>query len=349
MKIIIPEFIPTAIIQWNKNEDYYNNIPLTPTGWVNVKVDMEIVKRVRRYSSGIGDTIIASHDAFNAKLEVFQTMSSLKRSYSEKSKLNRNDIQAEMSVIILLHYINEIKDFFHPSSSGFLFESFLAGLIPDSRIKDDNTSADLISGTGIDQKRYQIKFLDSNTHYVDVVKDLLKDDNGLIYESQYLEYYIIGLKYSDKIEIYIVDGVGLYDNDSVLTPGAPRKKSKSKNKSPELVANEIWLESDPVRRFNMSSIKSNKNIVKHYTIELNDIDGRINNIGTNIKKSMDSLYREISVFQYNIETLITGKKQDGASLKSNTEFDRYYTKSQKNLENIGLKLTDLVSGIKSKK
>lgn len=38
------------------------------------------------------------------------------------------------------------EDFFTPSSAGFLFESFLAGLIPDARINDDNTEADLKSG-----------------------------------------------------------------------------------------------------------------------------------------------------------------------------------------------------------
>jgi hypothetical protein len=31
-------------------------LPIIPTGWVNVKIDMEVIKRVRRYSSSLGNT-----------------------------------------------------------------------------------------------------------------------------------------------------------------------------------------------------------------------------------------------------------------------------------------------------
>lgn len=207
---------------WNKGNDYFDDIPLVPTGWVNVKVDMEIVKRVRRYASGIGENAkYSNHKTFNEKLKEFQRMSSIRR--KDTSSLNRSKIQAEMSVIILLHYINEIKDFFHPSSSGFLFESFLAGLIPEARVKDDNTSADLISLN----ERYQIKFLDSNATYVEVVKDIKKVNNR-IESSEYLEYYVIGLKYSDKIEIYIIDGRKLTDNSPLLTKGITKKIKTTK-------------------------------------------------------------------------------------------------------------------------
>jgi hypothetical protein len=59
----------------------------------------------------------------------------------EKRKRSRVTIQKEMSVIILLHYINEIKDYFTPSASGFLFESFLGGLIKNSKVVEDNSKS----------------------------------------------------------------------------------------------------------------------------------------------------------------------------------------------------------------
>jgi hypothetical protein len=58
-----------------------------------------------------------------------------------------------MAVIMLLHYLNEIKDFFNPSAAGFLFESFIAGLIPKSFVADDNGIADIVA----EGRKYQIK------------------------------------------------------------------------------------------------------------------------------------------------------------------------------------------------
>jgi len=93
--------------------DYYSLVPITPTGWVNVKIDMEIVKRVRRYAKSLG-TNTKGHQSFLDKLAEFERMSTQKRSEQYISKLKRGTIQKEMSCILLLHHINEVKDFFNP-------------------------------------------------------------------------------------------------------------------------------------------------------------------------------------------------------------------------------------------
>ena len=55
----------------NPEFDYYSIIPIMPTGWINVKVDMEIVKRVKRYAKTLG-TNNRGHESFLSKLSEFE-------------------------------------------------------------------------------------------------------------------------------------------------------------------------------------------------------------------------------------------------------------------------------------
>ena len=63
--------------------DYYSIIPIAPTGWVNIKVDLEVVKRVRRYARTLG-TNTKGHQSFLDKLEEFQKFS--KERYSNNQE-----------------------------------------------------------------------------------------------------------------------------------------------------------------------------------------------------------------------------------------------------------------------
>ena len=295
--------------------DYYKLVPITPTGWVNVKIDMEIVKRVKRYAKSLG-TNTKGHQSFLDKLSEFEKFSSQKREEKYISRLKRGTIQKEMSCILLLHYINEVKDFFNPSQSGFLFESFIAGLIPDSRIKEDNSPVDIKTS----HDRYQLKLVDWKTDYIEITMD-----NDLA-RSRYLEYYMIALKYIDRIELLIVDGVELerrIDNRTIgdlITPG---------------------------KRFKVKSLSSLSDdaILKKFVIELTDIEGRIKNLGENLKKNLDELYLELSKFQYNVETIITGVNEKGVMIKNQSEFDVYHLLADKNIENLAKHLTNLVADI----
>ncbi len=300
--------------------DYYSIIPIMPTGWINVKVDMEIVKRVKRYAKTLG-TNNRGHESFLSKLSEFERLSTQTRSQQYISRLKRNTIQKEMSAILLLHYINEIKDFFNPSQGGFLFESFVAGLIPDSRVKEDNAPVDIRTST----ERYQLKFVDSKAGYVDVTKDV---EPG---RSAWLEHYMIALKYVDRIDLYIIDGRVLEQryNDGTLgnliTPGGAKSGPK----------------------FSMSKVMvvTDTNLVKKFTIELTDIDGRIKNLGESLKLSLKELYDELSKFQFNVETIITGVNEKGKIIRDQLEFDVYHLSAEKNISNLANHLKRLVSDI----
>lgn len=294
--------------------DYYSLIPKIATGWVNVKIDMEIVKRVRRYarSLGMGNR---GHESFVEKLREFQRLSNLsERPEGDIKKLKRNAIQKEMAAILLLHHLNEIKDFFNPSSGGFLFESFIAGLIPDSRIKEDNSPVDIITSHG----RYQCKLVDQKEGYVDVTKDLIAPI--------YLEWYLIARKFVDRIELLVIDGDQLAQKIEDGSVG-------------DIITN--------AGRFSIKKIDSSVDgdFISKFKIDLTNIDGRIANLGESLKSYLDDLYEQLSEFQYNLETLITGVDQKGKLVRRQNEFDIYYNLATNNITNLKKRLDMLVEEI----
>lgn len=310
--------------------DYYSIIPIAPTGWVNIKVDLEVVKRVRRYARTLG-TNTKGHQSFLDKLEEFQKFSSLKRDESYIRRLKRGRIQKEMSCILLLRYIDEIKDFFNPSQSGFLLESFISGLIPNARTKEDNSPVDIKTPTD----RYQLKFVDFKAEYIDIVRDL---DGSL------LDYYILAIKYVDKIEILVVSGQEMTRRIEAETPmrfvTAGLKKVKPGEPVP--VVREVGTQ-----RFSMKYLTpiTDESILNRFTIDLTNIEGRISNLGESLKENLDKLYSELSDFQYNVETITTGITQDGKVIKDQSEFDVFHLKAERNITNIGVSLKDLVADI----
>jgi hypothetical protein len=275
--------------------DYSELVPIVPTGWVNVKIDMEVLKRVKRYSSSLGHNR-PGFDSFISKLADLQRMSAGVQFRHRK----RETIQKEMSAIILLHYINEIKDFFTPGSSGFLFESFIAGLIPNSKVIEDNTEADVLA----DGESYQIKLYNNLASSIPV-------------SSLEVDHYIIGIKHADKIVLYLLSG----------------------DENRENYYGNFLIQAG----ISVSQIKRSTCLT--FTIDLMDIESKIQSIALGLKESLDSLYGELSQFQYNVETIISGVNQEGKIL-SGTEFKKVVGDSQGNIGNMRNDLESLVKSIK---
>lgn len=314
-KIKIPNKL-TKILKikyWKKDYDYSSLLPILGTGWVNVKIDMEIVKRVRRYSTGLGNNR-PGFDNFLFKISEFEELSKLKREEKYIKRIKKNKIQREMSVIVLLHHLNEIKDFFTPSQSGFLFESFIAGLIPNAKVNDDNSSADVVAGND----HYQIKLYKESSGIA------VTQDNGRL-----LDYYIIGIKHIDRIEIITINSRDI-QNDIIV---AQEKKIIT-----EGGAKAIPCFSLPNLR---KTGKLDQNLVKIFNIDLNNIEERILNLGEDLKMAIEYLYDEISSFQYNIEALITGRDQNG----KRADFDQHYNNAGQNVTNLKTYLDDIKTNI----
>ncbi len=315
------------------NYTYYQNdidysflIPIVPTGWVNIKVDMEIIKRVRRYSKGLG-TNTDGFQSFKDKLN------DLKRTSSgvKLRKRSRETIQKEMSVIILLHYINEIKNFFTPSAAGFLFESFLAGLIPNAKVKEDNSKCDVYA----DGKKYQVKLYSSLESSLAIAYEEIKQNvNGteVVVGINSMDYYLICLKYPDKVDIFILDGKN--ENSDAYYQNF---RTEGINKSGQQV-------SQVERKFSVSSIVNNCPDSMRFSIDLINLEEKIKKIATGLKESLDDLYAELSNFQYNVETIITGVDERG-DIISGQEFTALSGSAENNIESMRIKLEELVTNI----
>lgn len=301
---------------WTLGQDYYSLIPILPTGWVNVKLDMEVCKKVRRYSKRLGRG--SAHDSFMSKLSELDTIGDVKLD----SRRGKTGIQKKMSIIILLHYINELKDFFTPSSSGFLFESFLTGLIPNARVVDNNGASDIEA----DGKKYQIKLLDHL--FPDADPCYRKDGSSKMFFPVELDYYVIGLKYADRIEIYILDGKDENQPNyfgNFLTPGGKDGKRKIRGIGTRGGKGYLSLDYAPYR----------------YSINLLEIDNRIDSIAKDLRNTLGSLYENLSKFQYNVETIITGVNEKG-NIISGEEFARNSSDAAKNIIEMDRELESLI-------
>jgi len=307
------------------SRDYINLIPLLPTGWVNVKIDMEVLKRVKRYASPLGSELTGIN-SFIEKMTELERLSGGLRGGGRK----RETIQKELSALILLHYINEIKDFFTPGSSGFLFESFIAGLIPNAKVKEDNSSADVVA----DGKKYQIKFYSSITSRIPYKKNKVPKPNQQVENSTTskpkpikCDYYIISLKYSTKIEMYVLTNDSRR-NDYYGNFISATEKSES-FKVPEII-----------------KAGETRNITK-FSLNLINIESRIDTISKGLKSSLDSLFKELSQFQYNVETIISGVNEEGRIL-SGGEFQGIVDNSKSNIKQMQSKLKELIESMKFK-
>ena len=156
---------------------------------------------------------------------------------------------------------------------------------------------------------------------VAVTKDIDPD------RSEILEWYLIARKFVDRIELLVIDGFKLEKRiknntlNGILTKGSGN--------------------------FSISKLEENidGNFISKFTIDLTNIDGRINNLGENLKSYLDQLYEELSNFQYNIETIVTGINEKGKVIKNQSEFETYYNAAQNNVNHLKDHLEKLVSEI----
>jgi len=131
------------ILKILKEEDFKNLDKFS--GWVNVKIDNELNLRIGRLITGLG---FRGGDIKNKiKFLSNPVHGRLKPGESIGQALNR-----KITAMMLLQYLKELKTLFNSSSAGFLFESFIAGLLGGKQIPGTG-AIDVIRGT----EKYQIK------------------------------------------------------------------------------------------------------------------------------------------------------------------------------------------------
>jgi hypothetical protein len=310
------EGIPTGY-----KPEYTDLLPETPTGWVNVKIDLETLRKVKRFSKKLTDNNVGDGiDALRDKLRYLSNPNEL------------DDIRKKISALTLLRYIEEIKNYFTPQSAGNLFETFIAGLI-NGRVPNSNEkgSEDVVDGRG---NTYQIKFYDYSSSSINIKKThrLIEEDKNPPTN------HLICLKKSNSVEIYLLKSV----NEKYL----PQKSYNIENHLLKPGKGEPYqylnIGKDDIAYIKINKLEKLKNTKYHFTINLSNIDSKIRQVSESVYQDLKSIWENISELQYNVETISTGVDKHNKEID---DFNGLYTRSENNLEEISSRIQQLRKNI----
>ena len=76
------------------------------------------------------------------------------------------------------------------------------------------------------------------------------------------------------------------------------------------------------------------------------IEERIEDIADGLKQAIDDVYADLSKFQYNIESILTGVDEEG-KLLNEKKFDDVYNRSVDIAKGLDVKVTSLYKSIKN--
>jgi hypothetical protein len=267
------------------------------SGWVNVKIDEQLYIRMAKYVTSLDTLMPRVKDRYDLykKIEMLSNV--------DKHIQNNNvDIQTKISIITLLQYLNEIKEQFNPSTSGFLLEGFLATLIHGvkiggygaSDISSSYSELDAVqfeteSGRGVKKLDYQIK--------------LYKNKGNIkINWKNKCDFYVICLKNEDKtIDVHILS-INPLDRDSYIGNYlvVPRGMTD---------VDYILALDDITDHVNLNTnklyTKGHKFLIK-LDVTSSTIERLISSCGDDIKRSIAKVYSSLSELHYDVDSLVTG-------------------------------------------
>jgi hypothetical protein len=274
--------------------------------WINTKVDNDLDLRISRYTKAI-DPLISKSDIDNIGIKL-----DLLDSFSNKRGLVDYGIQSKIALLILLQYLKEIKINFDGSSSGFLFENYIAGLVHKSK-----TPGNKIDDLTLNDYKFQIKL---NLFSASEIKisDLKTSTNVLNSGEDTCHYYIIGLKDYDRVLIWILaDDVTDFNNKSPFVHKNYGIKQYLKlPNSDEIDYSKINKIIDTSKLKNTISRKNyskkrglgkiERGLGAPYIIDFTHIDEIFTNITSDINENIKNIFDSLSELHYNIETIMTG-------------------------------------------
>lgn len=266
--------------------------------WVNVKIDSDLPLRISRYARAL-DEYVNSKD-LNSKLDILSSPDSAK--YGSQCKL---------AIVVLLQYLKEVKSNFDPSSSGYLFENFIAGLL-HAKKAGGYTSHDFIEEDGT---KCQIKFYREKT------------PNIIVNHKNLVDKYIIGLKSETKADIWIIDKNGQFKIEDYLILEEDENEFITK----------AMIDITKLRNLRNTSILESD---KPYTLKFDNVEKIIESVSEGLSKMIEALYDNISELNYNIETIITGVNKE-KQIVSLDDMDKYYNDSMKNMKEIDKEIRDV--------
>lgn len=257
--------------------------------WVNIKIDRDVFNRVKRFISAVsvvGDR--TGVKGLEAKLKYIGNPR--KPSYTSTNE----KIQEQMGALILLRYLNELKNNFDATSAGKLLESFIAGLV-GGEVLGDNGPVDIQAGN----QTYQIKFYDFNS-------------NSLSINPATCNHYIIALKNEDMIYIW---------------------RLSNTNTTPTQISIHTYMNAGNTA-LNLTSLKDRMDLAIELDVSSSSIEDRIERLSAGLNTDMSKIWKEIASLQENVESIVTGVAPNNERFSESDYLSLYDQSSQnlKNLQ-----------------
>jgi hypothetical protein len=295
-------------------------------GWVNVKSDMQINERVSRLMGGLGFTSTGV-DGLKQKIRFLSNPTG--KIYERGGQSFAEEINRAIAAILITAFLKELRDgrLFDPSTSGFLFEPFIAGLLGMGRINpiglpnDDESDIEGVirdygktDVTDSEGNRYQCK-LYSKSNDITIIKKVKDTDEFIVLlegdnetNNNYPDYYVIGYKGdgSESVETHVISV------DSI------KKLIKSKYKVSRIdeeTGRQYWVRKGGRGKQSLTykDVSSLSGIQKQrYTINLGEnfekvIDTLLDDLSNNVER----IWGLVSDLHFNIEAMMTGMTPEG--------------------------------------
>jgi hypothetical protein len=270
-----------------------------PEGWVNVKLDRQLYKRMGRYVVTL-DKIVGNRNKYDLYKKI-EAISNIEH-YINSSNIS---IQSKISIITILQYLKELKTYFDPSSSGFLLEGFLATLI-HGKLEEGRGPFDISSSYNeLDAVRFKATGGMGKTYQIKLYR---MDSNIKVNMSTRCDYYVICLKDGNDIWVHILDGknpehdqfIGgslsaQYINGKVISdPPSEDSYIRVDGNKVYMIINTKKLQRNPLKR----------------KLDVGNLDELIKKCGENIMQSISETYVKLSELHYNIDSLVSGIDKD---------------------------------------
>jgi len=288
---------------------YHQELEITHN-FTQVKIDKHVVDKVAKLTENMG---FNKYSYLREKLDFLNNPELyLPNSNDEyKHKLNGGmdgefiefTIQNTLSAIILLDHLAEIRHNFNPSASGFLFESFIAGLIGGIAYDDNAPGVDIIVPPygKHKAKNYQMKLYSDTSlkskNITKMVDDMIargpSDENFLMIGNKN--------KKNDNIDIYLIPFNKKTLEEMSRTWDVYKGKNKGKSTTGYII-DLAWVKNLTFQTDN--KLFDNRIPEKVGTLKLTNFTEKIERIKVGLGDILEELWKDIKTLHNDVESLM---------------------------------------------
>jgi hypothetical protein len=291
----------------------FENFKSDLAGWVNVKIDNQLGKRMSRYIPALDRLSKGNKYNLAKKIDILSNVDI----HLADTNVSLRD---KISIITILQYLKEIrnKDQFNASSSGFLLESFFAGLVYGDVTNDYGPSDISTSYSELIPLIYKSNDENTNLRKLDFQIKLYKENSDIKVNFEKLcDFYVICIKKTDSISVHILDGkrskFGKSENTYYIGRYARKKRG----------TNEFLRGEEDGKKFIIIDTKKLERENKHRReLNVGDIDSLIKECGDKIQETITYLYDNLSELHYNIDSIIVGTDRNKKPIDVDTAAER---------------------------